>query len=226
MASPRPDPTATAGSGSPARLAALGIDSHFLPAVAVGSGLGLAKPCFGSTIALRTETLRAIGGFGALANDLADDYVLGEKVRGLGLTVALSAFTVGHSCPEGSLRDLLRQELRWARTVRQIDPAGHAGSVIAHPLPLAVLAWLAEPGAVPILAALAAVAARTGLCLAVERVFGLRPHPYRLVPARDLLSFGIFLASFVGRGVIWRGHRYDVDAAGVMTSKDEALNPR
>jgi ceramide glucosyltransferase len=40
------------------RLAALQIDLHFLPSVLVGVGLGLARPCFGSTIALRRQTPR------------------------------------------------------------------------------------------------------------------------------------------------------------------------
>ena len=37
------------------RLAAEGINSHFLPNALVGLRLGLAKPCFGATIALRTR---------------------------------------------------------------------------------------------------------------------------------------------------------------------------
>ena len=194
--------------------------------MAVGVALGLAKPCFGSTIALRAATLAAIGGFRAIADDLADDYVLGGRVRSLGLEVAVTPFTIAHACGERSLADLVRQEVRWSRTVRQIDPMGHAGSLVAHPLPLALLALAVEPGALALGVAGLACLNRIGLCLAVEHGFGLRRRPYWLVPARDILSFCVFLASFCGRGVSWRGRRYDVTPAGVMTSKDEALNPR
>ena len=48
---------ATSAAVSWARLAAMAIDYHFLPNVLVGLALGLARPCFGSTIALRRETL-------------------------------------------------------------------------------------------------------------------------------------------------------------------------
>ena len=48
----------------------------------VGMALGLAKPCFGSTIALKREALNAIGGFEAFANQLADDYAIGAAVEG------------------------------------------------------------------------------------------------------------------------------------------------
>ena len=43
------------------RLSALAINAHFLPGVVVGVASGLARPCFGSTIALRRETLIEIG---------------------------------------------------------------------------------------------------------------------------------------------------------------------
>ena len=44
------------------RLAGAGIDYQFLPNVLVGLKLGLATPCFGSTIALTKTTLTKLGG--------------------------------------------------------------------------------------------------------------------------------------------------------------------
>ena len=63
------------------QLAQLTIDSHFLPGVVVGARLKLSRPCLGSTIALRRQSLVAIGGFEPLADCLADDYVLGELLQ-------------------------------------------------------------------------------------------------------------------------------------------------
>lgn len=200
------------------RLSSLAIDTHFLPSVAVGLALGLAKPCMGSTIALRRETLDAIGGFRSLANELADDYLLGAAVRRLGLEVAVTPFTIGHACTEKTAVELVRQELRWVRTIRQIDPAGHAGSVLSHPLPFAMAAVALAPGLLAASVVLASIVLRIALCLAVKRAFGLKAQVYWLVPLRDLLSFCIFVASFGGRGVSWRGYSYDVTPAGVLTA--------
>lgn len=80
------------------KFAALGINTHFLPNVLMGLALGLAKPCFGSTIALRRETLEAIGGFPAFANQLADDYAIGAAVRKL-VQPAGSSHTDGGALP-------------------------------------------------------------------------------------------------------------------------------
>ena len=47
-------------------------------------------------------------------------------------------------CPSQSFADLWRHELRWARTVRAVAPAGFAGSVLAHPVAIAALAAAAD----------------------------------------------------------------------------------
>ncbi len=201
------------------RLAALALGSHFLPGVAMGVGLGLGHPCMGSTIALRRDTLERIGGFRILADELADDHELGARVRSLGFQVAVTPFTVGHVCAERSFAELVAQELRWQRTIRQVAPAGHLGSVVAHPLAFALLALLIQPGPLPAALVAAAIAARIGVCLAVERAFGVKAHPYGLVPARDLLSFALFVASFLGRGVSWRGYRYEAAPGGALLPK-------
>ena len=86
------------------RLAAAWINTHFLPSVMVGTALGLAKPCFGSTIALNREALERIGGFEAFASQLADDYAIGAAVRKAEFSVEIGPATVGHVCHEEKSR--------------------------------------------------------------------------------------------------------------------------
>lgn len=201
------------------RLSALGIDAHFLPNAALGIAFGLARPCFGSTIALRRLVLERVGGFGTLQDQLADDYALGEAVRALGLAVHFPPVIVDHLCSESSLAELWSHDLRWARTIRAVNPAGYAGSMVTHPVAFAVLAALASGGAVW---SLAFVAAITSIRLVsfryLERVFALQRGRLHLLPLRDLLSFAVFAWSFAGRSVAWRGTRLDVAAGGVLVS--------
>ncbi len=189
------------------RLAAAWINTHFLPSVMTGMALGLAKPCFGSTIALNREAFARIGGFEAFADQLADDYAIGAAVRKAGFSVEIGPARVGHVCHEESLGDLLSHQLRWARTIRSIDLPGHLGSTIAHPFGLALLGVAAGSLSCLALAALA-LALRIGLLKAVGRSFEIPRRNYWLTPLTDLIAFGVFVWSFFGASVSWKNASY------------------
>lgn len=211
-----------AAGGWASRLTALGIDWQFLPNVLVGLRTGLANPCMGSTIALRRETLERIGGFKAFADKLADDYEVGRAVRAQRLEVAVPDMVVGHSCTERSLAQTFRHELRWARTVRLVDPLGYAGSVVTNPLPFAIAAVLLDHGGAVSLVLLGAVlACRAAVQIQVQHVTGGSRAWLLLGPIRDLASFGVFLASYVPGRLDWRGVRFGVDGQGRMTGAGE-----
>ena len=157
-----------------------------------------------------------IGGLQAVADQLADDYALGAAVRRAGLDVAIPAYIVGHDCTQSSAPALFRHELRWARTIRSVDPLGYAGTAITHALPLALLGLLLG-GMTP-----ARRARARGFRLPRGAAAGTRS---RLPSAQALLLDGPaarpgvvcdFVASFFGRGVEWRGHRYGVQADNTL----------
>ena len=206
------------GGGAGATLSALAINAHFLPNVLVGMALGAATPCFGSTIALRRETLDRIGGLSAVADKLADDYAIGAAVRRLGLSVAVPSFTVRHTCAEPTVASFLAHQLRFARTIRSIDAPGHAGSLITNPLPLALIAALWSLTVAPWLV-IAAVACRLILVRAVETRFATAPQRLWLLPICDLALFIVLVASFCGTSVEWRGHRFRSLSDGTLAAK-------
>ena len=207
-----------AAAGFWSRLSALAIDAHFLPNVLVGLRTGLAKPCFGSTIALTRQRLAEIGGFEAFADRLADDYAIGDALRARGLRVEAPDMLVAHSCCESSLAELWRHELRWARTIRSVDPWGYQGSLITHPLAWALVALASGAPALGAIAAALAIACRMVLLFVVTRNFGLAAPPYWLAPPRDLLSFAVFVWSFFGRDLTWRGRRYHIGTDGALSA--------
>lgn len=209
----------TGGPGLWARLSALAINSNFLPQAITGLALNVTKPCFGATIALRRSTLEAIGGFGRFADDLADDYAIGVAVRAAGYEVVTAPFLVGHCCFEDSLRQLFLHQIRIARTIRSIDPIGYAGTIITHPWPLALLGMLSGSTAAT-LVAVAALASRVALCRCVERRFGLPREKYWLIPLQDIIAFAVYVASFFGATVHWRGADYRVAADGTLIEED------
>ncbi|MGP0082764.1 MAG: bacteriohopanetetrol glucosamine biosynthesis glycosyltransferase HpnI [Steroidobacteraceae bacterium] len=203
------------GEGLWTRLSALAINSQFLPQAVTAVSLGLAKPCCGATIALRRSTLDRIGGFVAFADVLADDHAIGLAVRSAGYDVVTAPFLVGHRCFESSFRQLLLHQIRIARTIRSIDPIAYAGTIVTHPWPLALISLLSgRPAAV--LVALAVLVSRVMLCRCVEWRFGLPRQNYWLILLQDVIAFAVYVASFFGATVHWRGADYRVTAAGTL----------
>jgi ceramide glucosyltransferase len=200
-----------------AQLSAMAINYNFLPGVILGLSAGLARPCFGATIALRRSVLDKIGGFGPFVNHLADDNAIGEAVRRQGLRVTIPPMTVTHSCTERGFKELIRHELRWARTIRAVDRIGFAGSIVTHPLPIALIGAAAlgfSPAALAVLGL--SLVSRAALLRQVDRSLKLQGARWWLWPARDILSLLIFVASFLVNSVTWRGTRFKVDPYGIL----------
>jgi ceramide glucosyltransferase len=216
---------AAGGRGLWPTLAAMGTSYDFLPNVVAGVSLGLAEPCMGSTIALTSTVLERIGGFAAFADYLADDYEMGRAVRQLGLQLAIPALGVSHSATETSAAELISHELRWTRTIRRINPAGHIGSIITFAFPLALMAAILldfQPAGLAVMAI--ALGARLFLKYRIDGIFATDAGPAWLLPVRDLLSFAVFVASLSGETVHWRGTRLSVERSGVLSSESvEAL---
>jgi ceramide glucosyltransferase len=199
------------------RHAALAVNTHFLPNAVTALVFGLAQPCFGSTIAMRRGILSRIGGLGSFADQLADDYAIGDAVRAAGYEVVIPQFSVGHACFHDRLQSLVAHELRTARTIKSIAPIGYRGAIITHPFALALFGAFYDRSDALVVAAVA-LACRAALCLCVEQAFGLARQPYWLIPSRDLLSFAVYVWGLFGGSVVWRGLRYRIGADGGLLS--------
>jgi ceramide glucosyltransferase len=183
----------------------------------LGRALGR-RDCLGATMCLNRDTLALIGGFEALRNHLADDNMLGRYVRAAGFEVALAQTVVATTVPERRIAELWRHELRWARTIRSMEPVGFFWSLLQYPLFWAVLTVPASGAAFWFLVLLAGIWAIRGIAATgIDRSLratpgGLASHcPIWLLPLRDWLSAAEWLVSHTGRRVDWRGQALEAD---------------
>jgi ceramide glucosyltransferase len=202
-----------AGATLGSRLEALGISTDFCAGVLAARQLeGGIRFGLGSTLAFRRAELEKIGGFTSFVDYLADDYELGKRIAGLGLTVQLSEVVVETYLPSYGLRDFMAHQLRWARGVRDARAGGYVGLVFTFGLLWALLALVASRGA---FWACCAVAVTLSLRFAVALVVGrgvlkdrqILKHAW-LIPLRDLVAVVVWIASLGGHTVTWRGDRF------------------
>src|SRR5258706_783263 len=81
---------------------------------------------------------------------------MGTAIRPGGYRRPYPPIILSHTCSETTGKELFEHELRWSRTVRSIAGAGHAGSVVTHVMPLALLGALLLAFSYPAVATLAA----------------------------------------------------------------------
>ena len=202
-----------AGDSFAARFEALGIATEFAPGVLVARTLGIADFALGSTMVFRREQLRAIGGFEALREYLADDYQLGRRIAEGGYRIAFAGMVVETRLSARTLAGAWRHQVRWARTVRLSKPGGYLGSVVTHATLWAVVALL---GGHPRIA-LAALAIRMAAGLACGAGVLRDPEVLRMtpwIPLRDLWGFAIWITALRGRSVEWRGEHLRLSPDG------------
>jgi len=198
------------------RLEVLGIGTDFAAGVLVaqtvedGIRFGL-----GSTLAFRRRDLEAIGGFDAIVDYLADDYQLGSRIAALGVQVRLSDVVVETLLPRYTFRGFLDHQLRWARTVRDSRFWGYVGTGLTFGLPWAALALIFAKGAGWAWMLLAGTAGlRIAVAVVVGRfVLGDRQamRSLALIPVRDVIALLVWMRSFVGHDVVWRGDRFRLE---------------
>jgi len=192
---------------------ALGIATDFQPGVLVarvvegGIHFGL-----GSTLCVRREALAAAGGFEGLVDQLADDYQMGVRVGAAGYSIRLATEIVETSVPAYRLSGFFNHQLRWARTVRDSRRWGYVGLLFTHTLPLA-LANVAASGLsfwslwLVLLAYLLRLAIALQVGVAVLRD-GQVLRDLWLLPLRDLVGFAVWVWSFAGNTIEWRGESF------------------
>jgi ceramide glucosyltransferase len=168
----------------------------------------------GAAILLRRKSLEAAGGFAAVANCLADDYQIGNKIAKNGGQIALCPVIVECWDAPMNWRDVWKHQLRWARTIRVCQPWPYFFSILSNatfwPLLWLVVSLLWAKTLYPPLVAVALLFGRIALAQELQRRFlesRQKAAPFWLVPVKDLLQAVIWVAAFFGDTIEWRGKK-------------------
>lgn len=194
-----------------ARLEALGMSTEFMAGVVVAERLEGMKFALGPSMAIRRACLVTFGGFAAMQDYLADDFVLGHWAAAAGWRVTLSAHVVSHHVSTNGFWRTFKHRLRWNRSTRFSRPSGYFGQGFTYGFAWALLFFALSP--TWLMGILLAIT--FGLRVSLALVLGAKLLADRavwlglmLLPLQDVLSFASWLGGFVSREIIWRDERY------------------
>jgi ceramide glucosyltransferase len=204
----------------------IGIASTFGPEVCSSRALEGIAFALGSTIVLRREMLERIGGFPALADYLADDFLLGNYTAREGYEVVLSDCVVEHVAGPVTMREMLRHQMRWGRSTRISRPWGYRGLILTYGTATSLMALMVWGFADFAWWLFAATMLARFLPVFIVGVRGLEDRAlaryFWLAPIRDLITFGVWVASFAGDEIEWRGVQFRVLPGGRLAPTHEA----
>jgi ceramide glucosyltransferase len=205
------------------RLEALGMSVEMTAGVVVADMLEGLKFALGPTMAIRRDVLEQLGGFRVLSEYCADDFVLGQRVFEAGKRVVLSDYVVDHVAVHRGCAASLQHQVRWMKSTRFSRPKGHIGSGLTFAMPFGLLGLLAAGlmGDPRLGLALFFYAALNRMGEALLAGWGVVRDPlslgyFWLYPARDVLGFFLWCASFFSTSIVWRGERYQLQWGGKM----------
>jgi ceramide glucosyltransferase len=211
---------ATAGKSRWSQMEALGLNIDFISGMLAARMLNGMDYAIGCTIATRRSDIEAIGGLGDVQPYLSEDFVIGNRMHGIGRTVILSRSVIEHYIGNDSLRASWSHRLRWARGSRRTRPVGYIGEIFTRPTVPAVALWLLSPS----WGLLAVLALAMRLAVIWTAAVWVLDDPeikrrWWLLPVEEVSSFATWALGFFGNKLTWRGHTLIIRRDGTVLTQ-------
>ncbi|HIK16748.1 MAG TPA: glycosyltransferase [Leptolyngbyaceae cyanobacterium M33_DOE_097] len=205
-----------------AALASLGRCCDFVPSALIARAMdGGLRFAVGATMAMRKSALEQAGGLHT--SRIGSDYNLGKRTAEAGYRVELSRYLLESDTGNETVGELVRRELRWARTIRFNRGNIYYGQAFCFGTVWSVLLLLVSGLAKWTIALTlftfvlrylqAFIAVRNLQC---DGLVGW----LWLLPWRDALSFWVWLKGAWGDRVTWRGRNLQIYEDGLIRIAD------
>ncbi|MGH9650477.1 MAG: glycosyltransferase, partial [Terriglobales bacterium] len=203
------------------RMEGLGMSVELTSGVLIAQMLEGMKFALAPTMATRKEALAKTGGLAPLADHLADDFWLGNRIQAAGYEVVLSHHVIDHMATHGTWAGSWRHQVGWMKNTRRSRPKGHLGAGLTFAMPFGMLGLAAATAAGrPWLGAGFlgwAVLNRMAQCVAIGWGVVRDREALRsvwLYPFRDLLGSILWVAGYSNNIIDYRGEKYRIQAGG------------
>lgn len=185
----------------------------------------LKMPCVvGKSMLMRKDDFEGIGGFAAVRNVLAEDYLLGKLMHEQGKRVVLSSHIINNVNEFWSVKKFINRHTRWGKLRWKIGGFRYISEMIGNPVFIAslpVLVWEANQMTMLSAALISLLKIAGDYALAREIQGDMKPSRYLLVPVKDIFIGLIWFVPLFSRTVSWRGNRYLIGKDSLLSASPE-----
>jgi len=200
----------------------IAVNADFWSQVAQSLCLSEQNFCLGAVIALKADFFKTIGGYEPLADMLADDYHIGNRMYKSGKRIILSHVVVDCVASPMSFRAIWAHQLRWARTIRFERPVSYALSILSNCSFWALLWACVGFSSYRFLWLAFVILFRTITTFNLEKKIlkGTKTKTYAwMAVPKDIFAFVQWISAFLSQHVVWQGNVLKVKRGKVLQVK-------
>lgn len=202
-------------------LESLNMSGNFIPRVLTAKELEGVKFAFGSTIIIRRKVLELMGNFDKLANNIADDFLLGNLPTQLGYQVELLNYIVTHHTGKETLKNYLTRQIRWLKCIRIQGLFRYLGMIFTQGIVVSTLYMIVNPFKFSVLILLLTTyAIRLYLAYLVGVKYLNNPASSQylgLTIIVDFINFYLWIIALLNNKIKWRNHKFTVNKKGELS---------
>ncbi|HDY71890.1 MAG TPA: glycosyltransferase, partial [Nitrospirae bacterium] len=181
----------------------------------------LKMPCVvGKSMLMRKDDLEAIGGFKSVKDVLAEDYVIGKKMKEAGRKVVLSNYMINTVNKYWGMKNFLGRHTRWGKLRWKIGGIQYLSELLGNAVFMSfVPVVLYEPSRTTLSFALATSALKIMGDLYLGRMLkaDIKSVFYLLSPVKDIAVGFMWFVPLLSSRVAWRGNRYVIGKASRLS---------
>ncbi|MDX2052489.1 MAG: glycosyltransferase [Polyangiaceae bacterium] len=187
----------------------------FVASMIWGAAFARHNCVIGKSVLFHKQLLQKMGGWRAVENVLAEDYMLGQLARDHGVGVKLCMQPLEVRNEERTLESFINRHVRWAQMRRRVSLKAYVCESTSNPIAWLFWVWVAASFGAPVsfghLVSLSAIFVSVK-CLSDQamarslRRGGLAFRQFLLIPVKDLLIAGVWFVGLFKRSVNWRGN--------------------
>jgi ceramide glucosyltransferase len=181
----------------------------------------LKMPCVvGKSMLMRKNDLEAIGGFKAVKDVLAEDYIIGKKMKEAGRRVVLSNYMINTVNKHWGMKNFLNRHTRWGKLRWKIGGIQYVSELITNAVFMSFIPILLyKPSRITIAFALFTSLLKIMGDLYLGRIMkaDIKFPFYMLSPVKDIAIGCIWVIPLLSNTVVWRGNRYTIGKASLLS---------